>query len=130
MKHDPPEISDYDFGDGDIAFSITLPIAPFGETLFAAPDTKEDSKQLLLELAGLWEELWPKMLKRLQKEIKDYGVEITLGKDGFMGSIQRTEPGCYKADKADYLLSLEFASYPTWDFFLKGTKIVHFQPVF
>lgn len=62
--------------------------------------------------------------------MKGYGCDQELGRDEFMGLISRMDPECYMGDKSDYFLRLEFDEPPLWDFFLKGTKIVHSQPVF
>lgn len=126
----PPEIEEFDFGDGDIAACVTLSITPFGETEFFAPDTSDDSKLLLRELIGAWGDLWPEMLEKLQDGMEGYEVGIKLGADEFIGSSQRTKPGYFMSDESDSYLRLEFDEPPLWDYYLRESKIVHFQPVF
>jgi hypothetical protein len=125
-----PEIKSHDFGDGDEALVVELPIPPFETVAIATEDCSDDSRLVLDALIQDWEELWPEMLTRLQEDMKGYGCEQELGRDEFMGSISRMDPECYMGDKSDYFLRLEFDEPPLWDFFLKDAKIVHFQPVF
>lgn len=125
-----PEIRSHDFGDGDTAWVVELPIPPFETVPIATEDCSDDSKSVLNVLIQGWELLWPEMLSRLQEDMKGYGCEQELGRDEFMGSISRMDPECYMGDKSDYFLRLEFDEPPLWDFFLKDTTIVHFQPVF
>lgn len=40
------------------------------------------------------------------------------------------EQGVYMGDRSDVCISLDFEEAPLWDYFIKGTEIVHFQPVF
>ena len=125
-----PEIVETDFGDGDIAVAVILPIAPFGDALFAGPDAGENSRRLLQELIAHWRDLWPQMLELLQDGIRDYDVETKIGRDEFIGYVARTKPGFFMSDKSDVFLRLEFEEPPRWDYFLHGWKIVHSQPVF
>lgn len=125
-----PEINEFDFGEGYRALVVELPIPPFGTVPIATEDTSDDSRHILDTLISGWPGLWPEMLARLQEDMKGYGCEQDLGKDEFQGSISRMDPDCYMGDQSDYYLSLQFDEPPMWDFFLKGTQIVHFQPVF
>ena len=125
-----PKIRQFDFGDGDVALVVELPISPFGSAPITTDDTSDESRGILEALIHGWDELWPEMLERLQEDMKGYGCEQKLGRDEFQGSISRMDPDCYMGDQSDYYLSLQFDEPPIWDFFLKGTKIVHFQPVF
>ncbi|MES2924730.1 MAG: hypothetical protein V4819_24465 [Verrucomicrobiota bacterium] len=127
MSH---KIEEFDFGDGDRALMITLPIAPFGEAEFVAPDVSDDFRSLLLEVAANWDALWPDMLERLQDGISGYNLPTRLGSDEFLGGISRMEQGVYMGDRSDVCISLDFEEAPLWDYFIKGTEIVHFQPVF
>lgn len=125
-----PEIEEFDFGDGDVALGAEFSIAPFGTALIVAEDVSDDSRRIMKTLIAGWENLWPEMLDLLQDGMEDYEVEQKLGRDEFMGSIGRMKPGCYMGDKSDFHLRLEFDEPPLWDYFLKGTNIVHFQSVF
>ena len=124
------EIFEADLGDGDHAFVVQLPIAPYGETLFVAPDNRSESEALLKELSSHWAALWPKILEKLKKEIAAYGVEATLAEDAFFAEVSRLNRRKYMADKADIFLRLELDEPPLWDSYIKGDDLVHFQPVF
>ena len=130
MSTADPEPFEVKFEDDDVALGVRLPIAPFGDALFLAPDISEGSRSVLRELIEPWDDLWPKMLKKLKNEFEDYGVDAELGRDDFIGSIQRCKVGDYMSDKSKVFLRLEFDEPPLWDFFLSGKRIVHFQPVF
>jgi hypothetical protein len=126
-----PEIRTHDFGDGDVALVVELPIPPFAAVPIVTEDCSDDSRSVLDALIQGWEELWPEMLARFQVDIKRLSCgEQELGRDKFMGSISRMDPEGYMGDKSDCFLRLQFDEPPYWDFFLKGTEIVHFQPVF
>jgi len=126
-----PSISECDFGDGDIALVVELPIPPFETVSIASEDTSSESRNMLEELVRDWDRLWPDMLERLQDSMTRYeDCEQVLGRDEFMGSICRMSPESYMGDKSDYLLRLEFDEPPLWDFFLKDIQIIHFQPGF
>lgn len=130
MRTDP-EISECDFGEGDVALVVELPIPPFEMVSIASEDTSEGSRNMLEDLVRGWYDLWPDMLDRLHDSIERYDdCEQVLGRDEFMGSICRMSPGFYMGDKSDYMLRLEFDEPPLWDFFLKDNLIIHFQPVF
>jgi hypothetical protein len=126
-----PEINECDFGDGDIALVVELPIPPFEMVSVAAEDTSEVSRSMLEDLVRGWGHLWPDMLDRLQDSMtRYYDCDQVLGRDEFMGSICRMSPEFYMGDKSDYMLRLEFDEPPLWDFFLKDNQIIHFQSVF
>lgn len=125
-----PEVKSHDFGNGDEALVVELPIPPFETVSIATEDCSDDSRSVLDALIQDWEELWPEMLSRLQEDMKSDGCEQELGRDEFMGSISRLNPECYMGDQSDHFLRLEFDDPPLWDFFLKDGKIVHFQFVF
>lgn len=120
-------------GDGGPpAAAIRLPIEPYGIALFVAEDDSAESHKLMDELVTVWPALWPKMRIYLEKTMKDYQVDTELGRDKFMGSIGRTDPDAYMGDRSDIILSIIFEKNPEpmWDFFIKGTAIMHSQPVF
>ncbi len=89
-----------------------------------------DSTKLIDEVVGVWPELWPKMRAYLGTEMKDYGVEAALGKVEFVGSLVRMTPDVYMGGQSDIMIRLEFEEPPLWDFFIRGSSIVHAQPVF
>ena len=124
------EIEEFDFGEGDRAYAVELPIPPFGSARFAAADTSTDSRRILMNLIGSWDELWPDMRELLVERMESSAVEQKLGVHEFVGSLSRMEPDCYMEDRSDLFLRLEFEEPPLWDFFLKGRQIVHFQPGF
>lgn len=116
--------------DGEQLLITGLSAEPV-ETLVAfAPDNSEDSRQLLLELALIWDEVWPKLKDQIDEGIKSYGVDQSLGRDQCGLSVSRMEPGYFMSDQSDLMLRFEFLEPPLWDCFLKGKEIAHFQAVF
>lgn len=130
MSQSSTQIDETDFGDGDKAFTALLPVQPFGSAIFASPDLSDDSRELLLDLINRWKSLWPDMLERMQQGIEDYDTVQKLGSDEFMGAISRLDKDVYMSDRSDVHLRIEFDEPPLWDYFLKGSEIVHFQAVF
>ena len=125
------DISEIDWGDGDIAWAVELATPPFGTAIFSAPDLTGQSRELLCDLIRKWDNLWPEILEIVQEGHEGYGeIDQKLGSDEFIGSISAMKEGCYMSDKSDVHLGLEFGEPPRWDFFLKGRTIVHHQPVF
>jgi hypothetical protein len=120
----------FDMGAGSVDAAIYLPIEPHGLALFVAPDDTEDSARLIDEVVAVWPELWPKMRVYLETEMKGYGVEAVLGRDDFIGSLDRMTPDVYMGDQSDIMIRLEFEEPPLWDFFVRGSTIAHSQPVF
>jgi hypothetical protein len=116
-------------GEGEAA-AIHLPIVPHGLALFVAPDQSADSEKLIDEIIAVWPELWPKMLTYLETEMKDYEAKAVLGRDEFIGSVGRMTPDVFMGDQSDIMIRLEFEEPPLWDFFIRGSKIAHSQPVF
>lgn len=130
MFSSSPQIEETDFGDGDRAYTVELPIVPYGTALFTAPDLTPASRKLLVDLINRWDALWPDMLEQLQERMTDYDIDQKLGEDEFMGFVSPMEKDVYMGDKSDVHLRLDFDQAPLWDYFLKGSTIVHFQPVF
>lgn len=131
MRLPPPYTrTTFDERDGGAPSAIHLPIEPHGVSLFVAPDNSPDSDKLIDEIAAAWPEVWPKMRTYLVAEMRDYEVEPVLGRDEFIGSIQRMTPGVFMGDRSDIMIRLEFEEPPLWDFFIRGSRIVHSQPVF
>lgn len=112
------------------ATAVHLPIEPHGLALFVAPDTSPASNQLIDEVVTVWPLLWPKMSAYLETEMEAYGVEATLGTDELMGSMRPMTPGVFMGEQSDTLIRVEFDEPPLWDFFIRGSTIVHSQPVF
>lgn len=130
MSQSLPQIDETDFGDGDRAFTALLPVPPFGSALFASPDLSKTSRDLLADLIRRWESLWPEMLAKMQEGIEDYGTGQKLGSDEFMGAVSAMEKDDYMGDRCDVHVRIEFNEPPLWDYFLKGSEIVHWQAVF
>jgi hypothetical protein len=116
--------------DGEEVYALTLSTAPYGEATFLAPDATDDSRRLLAELAIRWDALWPDMLQRLQDQITEYNTPHQLGSDEFQGHVSRMEPDVYMGDQSDIHVRLIFEQFPLWDYFIRDTEIVHFQPVY
>lgn len=123
-------ITTTDLGDGDVAFTVLLPVPPFGDAEFAAPDVSRASHDLLSDLISRWESIWPDILDKMQKGIDDYGTGQRLGSDEFMVSVSPLKKDVYMGDRSDVHLRIEFVEAPLWDYFLKGSEIVHHQAVF
>ncbi|WP_035607098.1 hypothetical protein [Haloferula sp. BvORR071] len=129
MPHEA-SIVEIDLGEGDQAFAVMLPAAPYDEILVVSPDKSPNSQALLKELCPHWGALWPKILNKLEEGIAKHGEETVLEDEEFIAEVSRLEPGVYMADKADIFFRLEFDEPPLWDCFIKGDELVHFQPVF
>lgn len=106
---------------------IWLPIEPHGLAPFL---TLDDDEVLTADVVAVWPQLWPKMREELDEQMKGYDVKVALGEDTFFGSLDRMEPDVYMGDKSDVMIRLEFDEPPLWDFFIKGSDIVHAQAVF
>ena len=126
------EIDKLDFGDGDIAFAVKFPIPPFGNGYFAAPDASFESESLLAGIAKNWDELWPTMIEKLQTACRETEIELNVKPEEFMGSVQLLEDDVFMGDKADVFIRIKTKRdcVPVWDYFLRESTIVHFQPVY
>ncbi|MHB0961533.1 MAG: hypothetical protein ACYC0X_26445 [Pirellulaceae bacterium] len=126
------EIEELDFGNGDTAYGVVLPITPYGEAYFVAPDVSMASEGLLRELGGVWHGLWPDMLSSMQEGAKQYSRELLINPDEFIGSVQHLDADVFMGDKADLMIAVRPNEQvvPQWHFFVRGSKILHFQPVF
>lgn len=131
MSESPPasEITEVDFGDGDVALSVELLIPPFGEAIFTADDTSSASRETLQALREAWSTLWPVILDKLEEGIVDFQLPRKLEVDEFIGLVSRVEEDDEMAARSDIYLSLEFDQEPHWDFYIRGSRIVHSQPV-
>jgi hypothetical protein len=123
------EVYEMDFGDGDLALTLVLQIPPFGEVAITGADTSDLSRAQLLSLASNWAGLWPEILDRLEAGIVDFDLPRKLENDEFSGLIDSVPEEHPMASKADVYLSLEFDEPPHWDFYLRGPRIVHSEPV-
>ena len=124
------EIFETEFGEGDIALAAEFPVEPYGQALFASLDATENSRKILQELADAWRELWPKMRQRLEQGIVGYKIELDLSSRPFIASVCPMEKGVFMSDEADIFVRFDFDDVPVWDFFIRGSHLAHFQPVF
>ena len=126
------QIEKLDFGDGDYAFGIALPITPYGEAYFVAPDTSDESKKLLQELHRAWDDLWPNILSSMKQAADGSDVDLIIDDDEFIGMVQYLDDDVYMGDKADIMIAIrpQANAVPEWHFFIRGSTIVHFQPVY
>ena len=123
-------MTEYELSDGSLALGITLPIAPYGSALILGEDTTAKSEAVLRELESSWTDLWPEMLKMLQNSMENLEIDAQLVEQRIVGSASRTRYGEFMSDKSDIYVSLRVGESPDWDYFIRGAKIVHFQPVF
>jgi len=108
--------------------SIKVDIAPYGTLEVYAPEPLHDE---LLLLERNWAELWPPARSKLEERSTRLGIRKRLEHPNWLAAIQRIEPGVFMADKAKLLLSISTGnSWPQWDFYVTGIRIVHFQPVY
>ena len=127
----PIDIVEAQFDDeGDIAFAAEFPIEPYGKALFTSPDNSEASRSILEDLSKHWDELWPVMRGRLEQGIADYGVDLDLFSRPFVASVAPMEEDVFMSDEADIFVSFDFDDVPVWYFFIRGSHLAHFQPVF
>jgi hypothetical protein len=105
--------------------TIVLEIPPYGT---AQVDC--DSKATSRALENNWATIWPEALQLLKDRMQNLDIEIDLSQMELVGSAVRTESGKFMSDKSDIYLSLSYGEAPDWDYFIRGTTIVHFQPVF
>jgi hypothetical protein len=127
------EIFEAQFEDhDDVAFVADFPVEPYGLAQLGAQDNSEESRKLLQDLADNWTVLWPKMRDRLENGIADYGVKLNLSGCEFLATVAAVEEGCYKSEEADIFVRFEFETepVPVWEFFIRGSHLAHFQPVF
>ena len=116
----------------DVAFAADFPVEPYGDAQFGAQDKSEESHKLLQDLADNWTVLWPEMRDHLQKGITAYQVKLDLSTCEFLATVAAVEKDCYKSEEADIFVRFDFEAVPVpvWDFFIRGSRVAHFQPVF
>ena len=126
------EIEKLDFGNGDVAYGVALPIPPYGDGYFVAPDVSSDSENLLRDLHSGWTTLWPELLSSMKQAAKEYDVDLAFEADEFIGMVQHLDDDVFMGDKADVMIGIRpnENAVPEWHFFIRGSEIVHFQPVF
>lgn len=126
------EIFEAEFDEDDWACCAYFPVEPYGRVQLAAQDTSQVSRNLIQELADHCTVLWPKMWDQWQRGIASYSVQLDLSGSEFFATIYAVEEGCYKYEEANILVSFNFPDMPVpiWDFFIRGSHIAHFQPVF
>jgi hypothetical protein len=139
MNNEPPrgtggEIWTVELDDGSESLALVgVPVPPYGTTFIKADGSAADDQTILEALQKVWPELWPRMRERLLEKIAAYHVNVDPARDDFGACVGWTDPDAYMGDVSDIHLSFEFyrePGYPVWDFFIKGSSIVHFQPVF
>ena len=116
--------------DGRFAVATEFPMEPYGTRLFCMEDDSEDSKRLLQQIDAVWPRLWPEMLSRLQETADELDLGNAVDSESLVGRGKRLEAGKFMSDRCDTYISLESDDHPDWDYFLKDSEIIHFQPVF
>lgn len=107
--------------------SVTVEVTPYGVMQVYTQDFESD---LLSDLQQRWAELWPAIRMKLEEMCSRYEISQRLKTTDWVAAIQRMQPDVFMGDKADFLFSLKLGeTYPEWDFFLKGSTIVHAQPI-
>ena len=118
--------------DGRLGIILKLSIPPHGQATLQSYDDFDDIKKteaMMLEVQSNWATLWPNMLQLLEEAIVDWEVEVDLEEEEFEMGISNIRPGYFMSDQADYLISFELGDEgPSWDYFIKGDNIIHFQP--
>jgi hypothetical protein len=70
------------------------------------------------------------MRVRLEQGIADYEVDLDLFSRPFFASVAPMEKDVFMSDEADIHVRFDFDDLPVWDFFILGSHLAHFQPVF
>jgi hypothetical protein len=114
--------------------AIVVSIAPYGRL-------KIDGEPAALAfLKSNWADLWPNVkrdLKAMVKEIqRDFDPPVRPKACKWTAYSGQLPPDVFMGDKADLFLGIQLAEtpppeddLPRWDFFIKGTEIMHCQPV-
>jgi hypothetical protein len=128
------EIWTVELDDGSQCLALVgVPVPPYGAIVIKADGSAAGDETFLKTIQSAWPELWPQMREKLLSKIAAYQVDVDPSRDDFGACAGWTDPDTYQGDVSDIHLSFEFycePGYPVWDFFIRGTNIVHFQPVF
>ena len=111
-----------------------LGIAPYGRLEIVGEPVA------LALLKRNWADLWPSVkrhLKGMLKDIeRDFDPPVRLKACKWTAGVGPLEPDVFMGDEADLFLRIRLEEspapeddLPVWDFFIKGTAIVHSQPV-
>jgi hypothetical protein len=117
--------------------AITVDIPPYGRMRILG----EDNDGALSTFRKDWQKLWPTVKRKLKGMLREYNesfdTPIRLTQQKWLGLGCKLEPDVFMGDQADLYLRIQFEepadwedAFPTWDFFINGTSVVHCQPVF
>jgi hypothetical protein len=117
--------------------TITVNIPPYGRMQIGGVEGDE----ALSTFRRNWPKLWPKVKRNLKSMLRGYResfeVPIRLTNQKWLGEGSTLDPDVFMGDQADLYLRIQLEeppdwedSFPVWDFFIKGTTVVHCQPVF
>jgi len=126
----PIEISEVDFGDGDVAFAADLPIPPFGEAGFTTEDLSPAAREALEKVGSWWPRLWPDVLDRLEAGIVDHGLPLKLEQSEFTGIVIPVEEDDAPAKAGDIHVSLQFDEEIQWELLLRDARVVRSEVAF
>ena len=115
--------------------TIAVNIPPYGRMKIVG----EKGDDALSVLQRNWPKLWPKVRSSVKSQLKcmckDYEIPVRFKGMKWMAAAGRLDPDVFMGDKADSFLEIQLEGSPVseeadpvWDFFIKGTKIVHWQP--
>jgi hypothetical protein len=121
--------------------TITVNIPPYG-TMGIVGFEGEDT---LSVLKSDWPKLWPAVQKTLKSQLRLYAefaeTPIRLGGQKWSAKACKADAECFMGDQADVYLHVEWeqpsnwdedcdGTFPSWDFFVKGTAVMHCQPAY
>ena len=117
--------------------TIAVNIPPYGRMRVGGVEGDE----ALSTFRRNWPKLWPKVKRNLKSMLRRYResfeVPIRLTKQKWLGQCSSLDSDVFMGDQADLYLRIQLEeppdwedSFPVWDFFIKGTAVVHCQPVF
>jgi len=113
--------------------TITVSIAPYGRMKIVG----EEGDDGLALLKHNWASLWPAVKRDIERMRKNHEAPVRFETCKWMADGHRLEPDVFMSDQADLFLRIRLEAcpepedaLPVWDFFIKGTDIVHCQPVY
>ena len=106
---------------------LELAVPPYGRMLVSVPASEVKVANVLRRR---WRKLWPDVRRQLRLLSKEYDLSEQLESDRWIAKASWTNPAEFMGDKAELFVSIILDDCPTWDFFIKGYKIMHCQPVF